>query len=126
MRGVLTLCILDEDPFRVELPAFLLQGEWVERFRASRRKQREAVLTPNADFDEAALEGHGFIDPCTVVGPACLQAKEWVRDAKRNKLFRPKYYWPSKRLQEFCEPGWHPRAKRLKGTGMEDYKSVWL
>lgn len=119
----LTLCIIDQDPFWVELPAIKLQVEWVPRYKA--RATLETVLTPRADFDEEASHSEEKLEPCSVAGPACLQAKAWVREPKSKKPFRAKYFWPSEELRAFCDPQWHPSTRNLKGRGMEDYKSVW-
>lgn len=120
----LTQCIIVFDPFWVELPAYALEGEWVQRFRGGRRPMWEAMLTPKAGFHEAAPDNHKVTRPCFVAGPACMQAKDWVREQETNKLLRVQYFWPSERLKQFCEPGRTLRTQTIKGSGMDDYKSM--
>ncbi|KWU41709.1 hypothetical protein RHOSPDRAFT_27465 [Rhodotorula sp. JG-1b] len=110
------------DPFRVELPAYALEGEWIQRFRGGQRQISEAVLTPEAGFHEAAPENHEVMSPCFVAGPACMQAKDWVRKKGTNKVLRVQYSWPSQRLKQFCEPGRTLMTQTIKGSGMDNYK----
>ena len=120
----LTQCIIVLDPFRVELPAYALEGEWIQRFRGGQRQISEVVLTPEAGFHEAAPENHEVMSPCFVAGPACMQAKDWVRKKGTNKVLRVQYSWPSQRLKQFCEPGRTLMTQTIKGSGMDNYKSV--
>lgn len=123
----LTLCVLARNPFCVELPAIVLQGEQVSRSKRtwdnSHYRVSEAVLTPQVGFDAKPAElGQQQI----MAGPACLQAKGWLRHQETDELIRVKYFWPSKRLRDFFDPNYPHRTRNLKRRNLEDYKSAQL